>query len=179
MTRPQDELQCKTKCFKPVGGEHDGRNMETEPEREDEDGLRGAALDAMLCCFNTEAAASNNDQAESFDTGPLRRKGIKNWGYKSLAEMSHFPTDTTAIWESISVVMPMLLDLTVDVAITRQKEPEQRQIGTILLQRTSRRAKRFLEIARSSEEIHVLEANGSIQSILDWATKAQLDSGQC
>ena len=47
-----------------------------------------------------------------------------------------------------------------------------------MLTRTCRRGRTFKEITKSDKEVQLLEANGSVRSILDWAKKAELDSGQ-
>lgn len=54
-----------------------------------------------------------------------------------------------------------------------------RDIVTILLQRMSRRKHTFAEVTGLHDDVDVLEANGSVQSIIDWAVKAaKLDRKQ-
>ena len=47
-----------------------------------------------------------------------------------------------------------------------------------MLSRTSTRRRSFKDITKTNSEIEVLEANGSVRSIIDWAKKANLDEGQ-
>jgi hypothetical protein len=59
-----------------------------------------------------------------------------------------------------------------------QREPTRANITNVLLTRTSRWRRTFKEITDSAEEVDVLEANGSVKSIVDWARKAKLDERQ-
>ena len=60
----------------------------------------------------------------------------------------------------------------------QQKPPNQNEIVQILFSKTSRRNRTFQEITKSTETVQVLQANGSVASIIDWAKKAKLDKGQ-
>jgi len=44
--------------------------------------------------------------------------------------------------------------------------------------RTARHQRTFEEITGHNKQIEVLEANGSVKSIMDWAVKAKLNSQQ-
>jgi hypothetical protein len=155
-----------------------------EEENDRGDRLSGEALDAMLHCFEIDAPTGNTDsEVESlpseFETSLLRRKGVWNCGYSALAKMNFFPSDRTAIWEgSASIILPMPMDNPQRNETGCQAPPSQKEIGTILLQKTSRRAIAFSEITHNIQAVNVLEANGSVSSILDWAINAKLDQGQ-
>jgi hypothetical protein len=56
--------------------------------------------------------------------------------------------------------------------------PSQGDIVRLLLNRTRRRSRTFAQITNSNEAVDVLEASGSVRSIIDWAKKAGLDRGQ-
>ncbi|KMZ58815.1 hypothetical protein ZOSMA_7390G00010, partial [Zostera marina] len=53
-----------------------------------------------------------------------------------------------------------------------------RSMARILLTKKSRRTRTFQEITGTNEHTEVLEANGSVLSILDWVKHAKLDSSQ-
>jgi hypothetical protein len=56
--------------------------------------------------------------------------------------------------------------------------PSQRDIVTLLMTRRMRRRRTFTQISRSTEQVSVFEANGSVRSIIYWVKKARLDRGQ-
>jgi len=62
-----------------------------------------------------------------------------------------------------------------DGHMEKQKTPTASQIATILLTTTSRGRRSFKEITNNGEQVEVLEANGSVCSIIDCAQKARLD----
>ena len=56
--------------------------------------------------------------------------------------------------------------------------PTQKDIVMVLLSKTRSRRRTFKEITNNNESVSVLQANGSAQSIIDWARKAKLDREQ-
>ena len=57
-----------------------------------------------------------------------------------------------------------------------QLPPMKKDLVAILLSRMTRRAREFPGIGEG-QEVNVSEANGSVASIIDWATAANLDRG--
>jgi hypothetical protein len=53
-----------------------------------------------------------------------------------------------------------------------QPEPTRKEIIGILLNKTTRHSQNFKDIIKCDEPVEVLEANSSVSSIMDWATKA-------
>ena len=49
-------------------------------------------------------------------------------------------------------------------------------IVKVVFEKISRRQRSFKEITGRSETVDVLEANGSVRSVFDWAEKAKLDN---
>jgi hypothetical protein len=60
----------------------------------------------------------------------------------------------------------------------KKHHPIKGKLRKLLITKTARRSQTFEEITGSTEMANVLEANGSTRSIIDWAQKAKLDTGQ-
>ena len=165
------------------------------PTTDDESGnndrdIEGDYLEQLLDSLGLEGDMADHVATEphvlpqSVNLTAIRQKGVQKCGYESLAAMSM--NDPQEIALSV---------LQVEEASTQSSElenaaltgndgseqiilPTQHDIVTVLLKRTSRRSITFQDIINSTEPINLLEANGSVRSILDWATKAKLDREQ-
>lgn len=59
-----------------------------------------------------------------------------------------------------------------------QIPPKQKDLVSILASKNSRRTHSFANNNKNSGPVELLEANGSVRSIIDWAKKARLDRQQ-
>ena len=189
--RPEDDLQRNTVRFEPADFAHDDVNDDDE-EDENKGGLNGPELDDLLRLFDEDAGAdsSTSDSRDGSDIprtvklDTLRQKGKLQCGYESLAGMNLNPETYSKVWESPVGPEPVVAPDVNNVEggsgdeNARQNPPAQREIGRLLLTRVGRRRRTFKEITKNENEVEVLDANGSVRSILDWAVKAELDEGQ-
>ena len=193
MSNSEDELQRKTKCFRPT--DHSPSDVETATDNVDDEGLlptlQGQYLDNLLDLLEDDAPeveGGTGESESSYTSGiipatltldTLRRKGRANAGYESLASMCRSASAHNRIWES----SPVLADASEHAADAtgdsrESHTPNLRDLGRLLLTRTRRRVRNFYHVSTSAPPVTVLEANGSVASILDWAKRAGLDLGQ-
>jgi len=200
VTMVEDDLQRVTVPFKASGAPDVSAGSHSDDDDVDDDRtLQGQKLDDLLRLLNMEAdsarmsSGSDRDNPEATSRGSLpsslnlnamRQKGVLQCGYECLAEMTGNlqPGAPPVIEVEQTTAAPNLQS--VDGAVTddpqqqQQTPPNQRDIVTLLMNRTTRRSRTFEEISKSKEPVNVLEANGSVKSIIDWAKKAKLDRGQ-
>jgi len=186
VTRLEDSLQRNTECYMPQNPDGDSR---AEEETEDNTMLQGQHLDDILALLESEESDMSEDTEAAPNSLPasvsfrqLRQKGRHKCGYERLAKM------TATLAPSLSTFVAT--DLTYEGALPRSNQtddegspfprglPTKSDIVKLLLERRTRRQRSFSDISGSNEPVDVLEANGSVQSILDWAREAKLDSGQ-
>jgi len=200
VTMVEDDLQRVTVPFKASGAPDVSAGSHSDDDDVDDDRtLQGQKLDDLLRLLNMEAdsarmsSGSDRDNPEATSRGSLpsslnlnamRQKGVLQCGYECLAEMTGNlqPGAPPVIEVEQTTAAPNLQS--VDGAVTddlqqqQQTPPNQRDIVTLLMNRTTRRSRTFEEISKSKEPVNVLEANGSVKSIIDWTKKAKLDRGQ-
>jgi hypothetical protein len=176
-----DDLQRDTEPFK-----SNDDDCDADVEEEDTSILEGQSLDIVLQLLNMEGEAQNPtitkspviNLPSSISLQTIRNKGRLQCGYESLIDMSvNVQPNATPVVET-EMVGTAEEPHTADGVINVQMPPSQRDIVQLLLTRTSRRTRSFKEISKSDAPISVLEANGSVRSIIDWAKKAGLDRGQ-
>jgi len=189
--RLEDDLQRSTEAFVPADHAFDNQNGDNHNEGECED--NHGKLDELLNLLTTENQATSDESGTSetlpasFSLQTVRQKGVLKCGYEALADMNLQP-------EFYNPVCCEVQQATAGSNETHnddndgnngnnngghQQTPKQREIVHILMSKTSRRSKTFEEITGRSESIEVLEANGSVKSIFDWAEKANLDRRHC
>jgi hypothetical protein len=203
LIRVDDDLQRSTEPYH-TNPYDNNTAPPSDPDHEDvvdADGLtEGERLDEVLRLLDVEACGdplSRNDQgSEQFLTNgglpssisvtAIRQKGAHKCGYECLADMSPtiVPDAEPLIQTQPADIPPQQNDTGQNAStssadnVNEQRTPSQRDIVNILLRRTSRRSRTFQEISNRNEAVDVLEANGSVRSIIDWAKKAGLDRGQ-
>ena len=191
MSKLEDDLQRVTERFEPADVAQDNADNENDGE-ENAAGLEGLELDAMLDLFDegTNAESTNlpnNAIPHNFKVDTLRQKGVLKCGYELLAEMKTGPESPTTVYEQQHQQQQRPSNSTQSNsdnatnsgdAIGFQKAPDQREIGRLLLTRTSRRSRDFFNINKCADAVEVPEANGSVESITGWAETAKLDAGQ-
>ena len=195
MARLEDDLQRDTDMFQPADVAYD--NADNAGEDDDENnspGIHGPELDRLLDLFDEEAAATitnnnvvfassvNTDIPPVFKLDAIRQKGVLQCGYDSLAKMNYFNQTHEKVYEvssqAVAASTSPAVPINAEDFTVQQRSPKQNEIGRLLLTRTSRRSRTFKEITKKDTVVDVLEASGSVKSILDWARKAELDEGQ-
>jgi hypothetical protein len=193
MARLEDDLQCDTEIFQPADVCYDNADNENDEEEKNTLTIDGPDLDELLNLFDEEST-TNNDSLNGvgynssippvYKLDAICQKGVLKCGFESLANMNYNSTCDTNIYETAQQAQSTnnsndsSATTNNEVFIQQQRSPEQREIGCLLLTWTSRRSRTFEEITKSKKIVDILEANGSVKSILDWANKAELDAGQ-
>ena len=192
VARLQDDLQRSTKPFQPANASSDSPSDHNYEN--DEDGqLQGQQLEEVLRLLdmeadNTAGHASSDIATEtagmlprSLSLVPVLQKGCLKCGYECLADMNLLQSSDPVL--EVEPTAPQSqqqqsAQSSGETNLNQQTPPNKKDIVTLLIQRTTRRSRTFEEITKSKRSVNVLEANGSVRSIMDWAKKARLDRGQ-
>ena len=161
-----------------------------DEEEEENEYIQGEALDNFLELLETELMEEVTSDAENMppiqlDIRKMKDKGVKGCGYEKLCHL-----DTPSNINECRVITETPEDLADDNEIPGEVENDgetmrdgnnisttrvtikTRYIVKVIVEHTSRITRTFKEITHCNEEVAVLQANGSIRSIIDWATKA-------
>ena len=172
------------------------QNWRDDEEEEENEYIQGEALDNFLELLETELMEEDTSDAENMppvqlDIRKMKDKGVKGCGYEKLCHL-----DTPSNINECRVITETPEDLADDNEIPGEVENDgetmrdgnnisttrvtikTRDIVKVIVEHTSRITRTFKEITHCNEEVAVLQANGSIRSIIDWATKARLDRQQ-
>ena len=186
VARLEDELQRVTESFRPADEAFDEQEQN---DQEQEEGVQGEELEELLKVLDLESNATSAGQQmadggaipKTFALNSLRQKGTLKCGYEHLAQMQ---TEDAFLNEPVLEVEAESMDCQEQDSaeatghVPEQSAPTQRDIVSLLISKTSRRRRTFEEITKSKKVVNVLEANGSVRSIIDWAKKAKLDRKQ-
>ena len=181
-----DALARCTEQFKPADTHQDSLN---DDENEDS-GIHGEQLDEMIRLLDNETTSVNRQEEFDSDFPPqlsfktVRNKGTHKCGYEQVADIydseaqnnTPFLSNETQSQQNNNEIAQDSADHMQDMQ--HQEIPSVRGIVSVLLQRTSRRMHNFQDATSSNETVNVLEANGSVKSIIDWARISKLDSKQ-
>jgi hypothetical protein len=193
-----DSLERTTHAFKPGDTVDEFDNFDDDKDQEEEEDLNGEMIDSFLELLQQEADEidrandllngnrTSNTIPATHSVSGLRQRGSHKGGYESLAKMSINPNSNQHVFE---MQEPTSQNGPADAEennpdspgnddLQPQREPTRADITNVLLTRTSQQRRTFKEITDSAEEVDVLEANGSVESIVDWARKAKLDELQ-
>eukprot|EP00978_Attheya_sp_CCMP212_P023253 scaffold70814_cov54-Attheya_sp.AAC.1 len=149
--------------------EEEEEEEDNEDEKNKDDEMQGQHLNELLHMLEIETEDSDSSQKDATMMGDLpkqinleytKQKGTFKCGYELLAHMSM----TQEYVESDNA--------------EPQRSPSQQNIVSLLITRTTRRRRTFQQITKRTELVNVLEANGSVVSIIDWAQKAKIDRAQ-
>jgi hypothetical protein len=172
VTRLDDDLQRDTE---PFNSNNDDCDADAHADEEDTSIVEGQSLDIVLQMLNMEGEAENPTIPESpvinlpssISLQTIRNKGRLQCGYKSLIDMSmNVQPNATSVVET-EMAGTAEVPHTADGVVNMQMSPSQRDIVQLLLTRTTRRTRSFKEISKSDAPVNVLEANGSVRSIID------------
>ena len=151
--------------------------------------MQGQHLNDLLHMLEIEAEDSDSSQNDATTMGDLpkqmnleytKQKGTLKCGYELLANMSMTQEYVGSIShvENIQRHNQDQLPQAESNNAEPQRSPSQQNIGSMLITRTTRRRRTFQQVTKSNELVNVLEANGSVVSIIDWAQKAKIDRAQ-
>jgi Helitron helicase-like domain at N-terminus/PIF1-like helicase len=189
LSQVEDELQQKTTCFE------DNSNLASNTPEKDENLSDGDSVsdDALndtlqrLEMFSQSAEPDINGQElnngislPKYNIATLRDKGTMKCGYAGLVG-AQLPKHVNELWEATTeTTAGGLEDVENEFAQGRCKNqnPSHRELATLLLLRVNQKERTFGNISQFLASVHVLEANGSTQSIIDWGRKANLDKDQ-
>jgi hypothetical protein len=137
----------------------------------------------MLLLDTTDASSDTDDGTvipKIFSVMPQRLKGTRECGYKCLPDMNATQLSSEPLIEiehPWSQPENTALEI-VDDGNLSTPFVNREQIVRLLIERTTRRSRTFQQITNSNSPVYVLEANGSVESIIDWATRVNLDRRQ-
>jgi len=183
-----DELDRKTEPYQLNNDDGGNQSMDTD-ENDDSNLLSGLELDNLLALFDQDVddpiSANSTDIPGCYSVRKLKQKGKQQCGFKDLADMNVTTRDARPIFEysnsspnSNATNAGQTQQTATSPHTTKQKPPTATQIATILLTTVTRRTRTFHEITNNNDQVDVLDANGSVRSIIDWAQKAGLDKHQ-
>ena len=184
---PDDLLKRTTEPFMPADTAFDQQQSEENDDDEEGPGLEGAELDALLESIGEGLNEEEEDDVEgkgcvlpeSLNLAPMRQKGRQEAGYRHLADMQTTnPEGTTAFQATADTFMEAEETDSGQNADVNQTPPKRKDLVSILASKNSRRTHNFADIIKDSKPVKLLEANGSVRSIIDWARKARLDREQ-
>ena len=186
ITGIEDDLQRHTKLMQNI----DSNDFDMV-EEDDTDEPQDNNLDELLDLIDAEADNTDNTDnyqeenhclPKSISLKAIRNKGTEKCGYNCLAGMKLTSVDCDGLFLEIEEPDSQLLETDQtddpDESMPSDETPSQHDIVKVLISKRSRRHRTFEEITKSNEIVNVLEANGSVKSIIDWAKKAKLDRGQ-
>jgi hypothetical protein len=189
-TRLEDDLQRVTTSVHSSDYEEAYDALEEDGDDEETGLLHGTMLDDFLDLLND----SSNDTEETADVAfttmdslnlsSIKDKGRHNCGYSGLTDMHLPPEDQEDNFDLVTTVeedtnAEATADGEDDNSVTDQRTNVCKgDLVRIIMERSSRVTRSFHDITGQDEEVDVLQANGSVKSIVDWARKATLDRGQ-
>ena len=185
ITNLKDDLQRVTSPMSYDDGEK-FQNWRDDEQEEDTEEMQGETLDNFL-----EELDRDNEEDEpdpegvptSLHVKKLKDKGRKQCGYRGLCHLA-IPSDISSCQSLTSMVYDTngeFLDTgSEDVSLNTAVKDiiSKNDIVRIVMQRTNRITRSFKDISGRGDDVDVLEANGSVDSIFDWAKKAGLDQQQ-
>ena len=194
----EDDLQRVTEPFLPPE-EALARLRESAESEENDNYLQGPELEELLNLLQAETQESDHNGGtagtessfpESLNCKQIRMKGELECGYEKLARMKPKFDESRPVFET-SPAEPEDLQPPSNDGVGNdgansggeerpsQRLPNRSDLVTIMLTKTTRKCRTFEHITKKKDEVRVLPANGSIDSILDWPRKAGLDDRQC
>ena len=188
-----DDLQRVTEPFMPADEAFDKLKNSATSEESDTH-LEGPELEELLELLHSEMEEEGANSATSGTHGTLpqridfkqiRMKGELECGYEKLARMKPELDATQPVFRTTPAIPPEQQPQTGGDANPSSNDtppqtlPNRKDLVTILLTKTTRKTRTFEQITNREDVVDVLEANGSVASILDWPRKAGLDNLQC
>ena len=180
--RTDDDLQRCTEPFMPADAAFDAQQSDDDESINDD--VHGEALDNLLREFDREAELASrytsSDVPVKLDLTPLRDKGSHKCGYECLDHADTMHYQDKPLHETLTGTegAPVPNEAQNESMLEEDRMPGKADLVKVLIQRRQRRRRTFQDIIGSEEPVDVLEANGSVKSIMDWSCRAQLDKGQ-
>ena len=183
-----DDLQRCTTAHEPgdniLNAIVEDDESDTESEQDYEDRMGQDINDFLNELYNDDR---NRDARDTPNTVPssltfrdLKDKGSKDAGYSMLTSQRINVEDHNDFLEVQHDGHRYVQDNGASVGHnpTTQQRIYINEMVKIYFENTQRRSRSFAEITGHSADVEVLEANGSVASIIDWAEKAGLDDEQ-
>ena len=186
MRRVADDLQRVTSAYIPADLAADiMQEKEKDDDDEDENEMVGPKLDELLRLTNADDNTNPNtspgqsNTPETISLRGLRSKGRLQCGYKCLTKLTKPLSHDTFVTNQNNITAAPTPRNTAYVHTGVGSVPDTTELIGLLFSKTSRIRRTFQEITGCDQPVDVLEANGSVRSILDWGRKASLDNEQC
>ena len=181
----KDDLQRVTEVYCPPASlnvDNDDNDDNEEPS------LEGTDLMDFLSMLHEEGnpflnMADDDTQSlpASLELKSILQKGQLKCGYKDVASMDIDLGNTTPIIEVRSGTenrTEMATESDNDNTDPFIDEITRKDIVRVIVTKTSRKTRTFKNITGNDEAMDILQANGTVKSIIDWANKGKLDRGQ-
>ena len=159
---------------------------EEEQEVEDEptpDERVGEDLDEFIERLCSEADISFREETEeiipsSMCFNEIKQKGSKRCGYELPTRITVSEDDSADPFIVVPSVEDSTSNNTSGINSNNENRVYRNELVRLLLTKVHRRARSFSQITGKDKSFDVLDANGSAESIIDWAKKASLDRQQ-
>jgi len=171
----QDDLQRHTK----LAGNHEfDRVLFPNENPEEEDVIRPLDYDIaeeLMEALNQTVPLRPEQTPSRLDSAAIRNAGTHRSGHEGLSPRNiKNETSSQFILAEENAPSENLSEERAGLA----GKPSGKDLSSIIVSKTSRMTKSFEEITGKAEEVHVLQANGSARSIIDWSTKSGIDQWQ-
>ena len=183
--KPEDKLQRTTEPFMPADSASDRHNTPEEEDIDNQPDIEGPALDELLQLVGEGPDGNEEDDIQecglpkSLNLRPMRHKGVYGAGYEHIAKMQSNPEAHTRAYQATdNTFMAQEAGADDNAEELPQQPPKKKDLVSILRTKNNRRTYSFADIIKNSKPVSLLEANGSVHSIIDWAKKANLDREQ-
>ena len=192
VSHAKDDLQRCTEPYQPEEEDFDYVEDDVDEEEDESQVLENVQLDHFLKLLDDDVDSSEGTSTTTeipsvcnFDS--LKNKGVYRCGYESVAQVMPAVDDTVdSIFEHQASLGSHGSD-----NVERQENnagetdgksgqsiPTKKDLVSILMKKKKRRTHVFPGVGGSQKSVKVLEANGSVFSIMDWAKRAKLDRRQ-
>ena len=166
-----DDLQRVTKLHVP-----ESRQQQSNDDEEDDVYMVGPDLDKLIeLTEQANTSSPTRTSGVSLSLAKLRNKGAHQCGYKCLCPLSKSNETDPFVITSNQTNPTMNVAQSPPSPSINVTKPSASELVALLFTKTSRKQKTFHEMMGP---VDVYEANGSVRSIVDWATKAGLDIDQ-
>ena len=183
----EDDLQRRTQPMKDVC---DDLNLfgdeEEDIEDEDDNQPQGVDLDQFIDMFEDKKDVQNNPiepggLPKTIDFDVVKSKGAHRCGYERVMDLhTTKPPNNSFVFPATTRTNGNSTDTPNHQSTTtnNSRPPTMKEVATVMLRKRVRRTKSFEDITGDENEVEVMPADGTAESIIDYADKANLDKEQ-
>ena len=184
----EDDLQRETELYMPSDLAFDLCEQQQDDEQNQTTAAAdGMALDDLLRLLGSDESGENAAQNVSthgsdFSLRAIRDKGVLQCGYKSLASLPmSVQTMSNSVVHSVGDMnnVPDPHTQQNDEECPRERKPTAKDIINVILTKKSVVSQSFEDITgKQDDHVDILEASGSVESILNWGAASGMDKDQ-